>query len=90
MQAGDTYTESKGYTFFGRPAKEQCGMAEQWRDIEGYDGIYQVSDQGQVRNTHTSKILQPVKIKTGGSTSAYQAMDSNGNAPSTAWSPLRF
>jgi integrase/recombinase XerD len=40
-------------------------MAEQWRDIPGYDGIYQVSDHGQVRNTHTSKILQPVRIKNG-------------------------
>ena len=40
-------------------------MAEQWRDISGYDGIYQVSDHGQVRNTHTSKILQPVRIKNG-------------------------
>jgi len=40
-------------------------MAEQWRDVSGYDGIYQVSDQGQVRNTHTSKILQPVRIKNG-------------------------
>ena len=40
-------------------------MAEQWRDIAGYDGIYQVSDQGQVRNTQTSKIMQPVKMKNG-------------------------
>ena len=40
-------------------------MTEQWRDVSGYDGIYQVSDQGQVRNTHTSKILQPVRIKNG-------------------------
>jgi integrase/recombinase XerD len=40
-------------------------MAEQWRDIAGYDGIYQVSDLGQVRNTHTSKILQPIKMKNG-------------------------
>jgi len=39
-------------------------MAE-WRDIAGYDGVYQVSDQGQVRNTQTSKILQPVKMKNG-------------------------
>jgi hypothetical protein len=39
-------------------------MAE-WRDIADYDGAYQVSDQGQVRNTQTSKILQPVKIKNG-------------------------
>src|SRR5262252_4940755 len=40
-------------------------MAEQWRDIAGYDGVYQVSDQGQVRNTQTNKILQPVRIKNG-------------------------
>jgi len=40
-------------------------MAQQWRDVAGYDGIYQVSDLGQVRNTQTSKILQPVKIKNG-------------------------
>jgi hypothetical protein len=65
LQVGDTYTEAKGYTFFGSPIKEQCGMAEHWRDISGYDGIYQVSNQGQVRNTHTSKILQPVRIKNG-------------------------
>jgi integrase len=40
-------------------------MTEQWRDISGYDGVYQVSDQGQIRNTHTSKVLQPVKMKNG-------------------------
>jgi integrase/recombinase XerD len=40
-------------------------MAEQWRDIAGYDGVYQVSDLGQVRNTQTNKILQPTKLKNG-------------------------
>jgi NUMOD4 motif/HNH endonuclease len=40
-------------------------MAEQWRDIAGYDGVYQVSNRGQVRNTQTSKILQPIKMKNG-------------------------
>src|SRR5215469_12209156 len=40
-------------------------MVEQWRDIPDYNGIYQVSDLGEVRNTHTSKILQPVKMKNG-------------------------
>src|SRR5215471_18553538 len=39
-------------------------MAEQWRDIAGYS-VYQVSDLGQVRNTQTNKILQPIKIKNG-------------------------
>ena len=40
-------------------------MTEQWRDIAAYDGVYQVSDHGQVRNTHTNKILQPTKMKNG-------------------------
>ena len=40
-------------------------MAEQWRDIAGTDGVYQVSDLGHIRNTQTSKILQPVKFKNG-------------------------
>ncbi len=40
-------------------------MADQWRDVSGYDGIYQVSDRGHVRNTHTSKILQPTRMKNG-------------------------
>src|ERR1700720_3200555 len=40
-------------------------MAEQWRDIAGTDSVYQVSDLGHIRNTQTSKILQPVKFKNG-------------------------
>ena len=40
-------------------------MTENWRDIAGYDGVYQVSDLGQVRNTQTSKILHPTKLKNG-------------------------
>ena len=66
LQAGDTYTESSEDTFSGLPQKEKVQvMAEQWRDVVGYSGIYQVSDQGQVRNTQTSKILQPIKMKNG-------------------------
>jgi hypothetical protein len=49
-------------------------MAE-WRDIAGYGGVYQVSDQGQVRNTQTSKIMQPVKMKNG---RLYVALSSSG------------
>jgi hypothetical protein len=40
-------------------------MTEQWLDVVGYDGVYQVSDQGQVRNTQTNKILQPIKMQNG-------------------------
>src|SRR2546425_12460637 len=50
-------------------------MAEQWRDIAGYDDVYHVSDYGQVRNTHTGKILQPVKMKNG---RLYVTLSTNG------------
>lgn len=40
-------------------------MAEQWRDISGYDGTYQISSLGQVRNTHTRKVLQPIRMQNG-------------------------
>ena len=40
-------------------------MSEKWRDITGYDGVYQVSDLGQVRNTQTNNILHPIKLKNG-------------------------
>lgn len=36
-----------------------------WRDITGYEGKYQVSDEGQVRNVETGLVLRPGK-KPGG------------------------
>ena len=30
---------------------------EQWRPVVGYEGLYEVSDQGKVRNCKTGKIL---------------------------------
>lgn len=32
-------------------------MEEIWKDIVGYEGYYQISSSGQVRNTKTKKIL---------------------------------
>jgi hypothetical protein len=40
-------------------------MTEKWRDINEYDGVYQVSALGQVLNTQTQKILHPTKLKNG-------------------------
>jgi len=40
-------------------------MTEKWRDINGYDGVYQVSDLGQVRNTQSNKILHPTRLTNG-------------------------
>lgn len=40
---------------------------EQWRDIDGYDGAYQVSDLGRVRSLKFGKVrvLRPAKDKDG-------------------------
>ena len=32
---------------------------EQWRDVVGYEGLYEVSNLGRVRNKCTGKILKP-------------------------------
>lgn len=37
-------------------------MEEVWKDIEGYEGLYQVSNFGRVR---TLKIMKPAKLKKG-------------------------
>lgn len=31
---------------------------EEWRDVQGYEGLYQVSDQGRVRNVRRGRILK--------------------------------
>lgn len=36
---------------------------EFWKDIEGYEGLYQVSNVGQVKSLKRNKILKPGKTK---------------------------
>ena len=40
---------------------------EQWKDIDGYDGMYQVSDLGRVRSKHSGewKLMRPAKNHNG-------------------------
>lgn len=38
---------------------------EEWRDIQGYEGLYQVSDEGDVRNRASGKILKPTILNNG-------------------------
>lgn len=38
---------------------------EIWKDIDGYDGYYQVSNMGNVRNAVKSKILKQQKSRNG-------------------------
>lgn len=46
-------------------------MVEQWKAVVGYEGIYEVSNQGRVKRikayntTHIGRILQPGKTKKG-------------------------
>lgn len=34
-------------------------MTEEWRDISGYEGFYQVSNLGRVRNARSERVLKP-------------------------------
>ena len=36
-----------------------------WKDIKGYEGLYQVSNTGKIRNTKTKYILKPVTQSNG-------------------------
>lgn len=38
---------------------------ENWKAIPGYEGLYEVSDLGNVRNVRTGRILKPAKNSTG-------------------------
>lgn len=40
-------------------------MMEVWKDIEGYNGKYQVSSWGRVRNAESGNILKPYKTRKG-------------------------
>lgn len=35
-------------------------MKEIWKDVVGYEGLYQVSDKGQVKSLRRNKILSPI------------------------------
>ena len=43
-------------------------MQEIWRDVVGYEGLYQVSNLGNVYSVRSKKILKPVTLKIGYST----------------------
>ena len=39
--------------------------SEIWKDVEGYEGIYQISNKGQLKNIQKNTILNPTIIKKG-------------------------
>ena len=38
---------------------------EQWKDIKGYEGLYQVSNLGRVKTIKTNKIRKLEKVRSG-------------------------
>ena len=36
---------------------------EEWRDIEGYEGLYQVSNEGRVKSVRRNLILKPSNVR---------------------------
>lgn len=49
-------------------------MAEQWRDVSGYEGIYQVSDLGRVKRIKTSKGTRAGRMLTRGPLNGYPSV----------------
>ena len=37
----------------------------QWRDVPGFEGLYQVSTEGQIRNYNTWRVLRPRMARDG-------------------------
>ena len=40
-------------------------MKEYWKDIEGYEGLYQISNVGRVKSLYSGKVLKEVKTTNG-------------------------
>ena len=40
-------------------------MGEIWKDVEGYEGLYQVSNLGRVRSLYTNRQLKKISTSTG-------------------------
>jgi hypothetical protein len=40
-------------------------MTSRWEDIGGFEGRYQVSDHGEVRNANTGRVLKPIAFRNG-------------------------
>ena len=40
-------------------------MSENWKDVPGYEGAYEVSDAGRVRSLLSNRILKPYKTNNG-------------------------
>ena len=43
-------------------------LTETWKDIPGFEGLYEASDLGRVRNARTGYVLKPFELKAGGVT----------------------
>jgi hypothetical protein len=50
------------------PLPERRGYnvnVEEWKDVNGYEGLYQVSNQGRVRGLTRGKVLRPYRLPEG-------------------------
>lgn len=44
----------------------RMGTKEEWKDIKGYEGLYQISNYGSVLGLSSGKILKPTDVKSRG------------------------
>lgn len=64
-------------------------MSERWRWIEGYEGLYMVSDQGRVmgapKRTHYGHVLALGKKRTGYALATSRKTAKSATSPSIGW-----
>lgn len=45
--------------------RDQISITETWKPVVGFEGLYDVSDQGRVRNVKTRRVLRPGRTSSG-------------------------
>ena len=59
------YSERMANYKISKSKENASDLKVEWKLIEGFDGIYSVSNYGEVRNNKTGKLMKPRKNETG-------------------------
>lgn len=59
------YSERMANYKISKSKENTSNLKAEWKLIEGFDGVYSVSNYGEVRNNKTGKLMKPRKNETG-------------------------
>lgn len=59
------YSERMANYKISKSKENTSNLKVEWKLIEGFDGVYSVSNYGEVRNNKTGKLMKPRKNETG-------------------------